>query len=83
MCGQPGLLLRHHVVTEAHVRLAGGDPWDLRNALAVGAHCRCHSRHHQAAARIARATLPSQAVQFAVDLLGEAGAELYLSRFYR
>ena len=81
VCSQPGRLERHHVVLEQHVRAAGGDPWDTRNALELGRYCRCHRDHHQAARRISLKHVPDQAVAFASELLGE-GAGAYLSRYY-
>lgn len=81
VCGQPGRLERHHVVLEQHVRKAGGDPWDLRNAMALGMWCRCHREHHQAAQRISLRRVPDDAIDFAAELFG-AGAGAYLSRFY-
>jgi hypothetical protein len=85
ICNRVGSLLRHHVVTENHVRQMGGDPWDLRNALLVGIWCpeRCHSRHHSAFRRIELAVLPGEAIAFAVELLGDARAAQYLERYYR
>jgi hypothetical protein len=83
-CGARGLLLRHHVITEAHVRAAGGDPWDLDNAMALGYYaCTCHRDHHHAIRRIPRAKVPDAAVMFAAELLGSERAEDYLARHYR
>lgn len=82
LCGERGLLIRHHVVLEQHVRAEFGNPYDLRNALPLGAYCRCHRLHHQAAARIPRSAIPPAAVEFAVELLGPERAELYLARYY-
>lgn len=82
-CGRRGLLLRHHVVLEQHVRAAGGDPWDLRNALALGYYaCRCHRDHHHAVRRIPLSCVPPEAIAFAVELLGVAAADSYLARYY-
>jgi len=82
VCGRRGTILRHHLVYEQHVRRAGGDPWDLRNALDVGALCACHQRHHTAARRIPLRLIPAKAHTFATELLGPARAELYWSRYY-
>jgi hypothetical protein len=83
-CGARGLLLRHHVVTEAHVRAAGGDPWDLDNAMALGYYaCTCHRDHHHCVRKIALAAVPDAAVTFACELLGEHQAAEYLARYYR
>lgn len=81
VCSQPGRLVRHHVVTERHVREAGGDPFDMRNSLALGMHCRCHRDHHGAARRLPLAKLPGDAVDFCTELYGE-GAGDYLARYY-
>lgn len=82
-CGARGLLLRHHVIAEQHVRRAGGDPWDLANAMALGYYaCACHRDHHSAVRRLPLSRLPDNALAFAVDLLGEAGAADYLRRYY-
>lgn len=82
-CGAAGLLIRHHVVLEQHVRSHGGDPWDLANSLLLGAYaCRCHSEHHAATRRLSLALLPDAALAFAVDLLGEQPAAIYLRRYY-
>jgi hypothetical protein len=82
-CGRYGLLLRHHVVLEQHVRREGGNPWDLRNALALGYYaCSCHRDHHHAVRRIPIARVPAPAVTFASELLGEPRATDYLRRYY-
>jgi hypothetical protein len=82
-CGARGLLLRHHVVTEAHVRQAGGDPWALANAMALGYFaCACHRDHHHAVRRLPLARVPDAAIAFASELLGEARAADYLARYY-
>lgn len=81
VCGRPGLLVRHHVVLEQHLRARGRSAWDLRNALLLGAHCPCHRRHHQAASRIPISTVPDEAIAFCADVLGP-GAGAYLSRYY-
>lgn len=83
MCGQTGLLLRHHVVTEAHVRVAGGDPYDLRNGMLLGYFaCSCHRDHHHAIRRLPASKLTSENLAFMVALLGEDRAADYLTRFY-
>jgi hypothetical protein len=82
-CGARGLLLRHHVIHEQHVRALGGDPYDLRNAIQLGYYaCACHREHHAAVRRLPRAILPPEAVEFATELLGAGPAEAYLSRYY-
>jgi 5-methylcytosine-specific restriction endonuclease McrA len=76
--GQMGIVL-HHVVYRQHVRRAGGDEWDPRNALPL---CNsCHSLHHHRSRILPIALLPDAALAFAGDLLGDA-AENYLARYY-
>lgn len=82
VCGKPGLLIRHHVVLEQHVRAAGGDPWDLRNALRLGAHCPCHRAHHGSSRRIPAARIPPAAIEFALALFGAELADAYFDRYY-
>lgn len=83
VCGVAGLNFRHHVVTESHLRAEGRDPWDLRNALAIGdgRKCSCHRDHHSACARIPVSKVPDQAIRFVVEVYGP-GAGAYLSRYY-
>lgn len=81
-CGRPGRLLRHHVILEQHVRALDGDPWDLRNAIKLGVHCRCHAQHHLAAARLPCSKVPAPAIEFASELLGPGPADLYFDRYY-
>lgn len=70
----------HHVVYRQHVRRAGGDEWDPRNALPL---CEgCHARHHQRVRVIVVGELPASAVEFANELLGEAAGG-YFARYYR
>lgn len=85
VCGRSGLVRRHHVVYEQHVRREGGDPWDTRNALWVGLDvtCDCHERQHNASMRIPLEVLPEAALAFGVDLFGEARAAEYIARYYR
>lgn len=88
VCGRRGRIVFHHIVYGQHVKALGGDVWDFRNALAVGAplgRCRCHDNHHHPGVnggRIPRSLLPEVAVQFAVDLMGEDRANAYLARYY-
>lgn len=73
-------LHRHHVVTEAHVRREGGDPWAGANAMLL---CeRCHMNHHSAFRRIPLEAVPAAAIDFARRLLGDDRAALYFARFY-
>ena len=84
VCGAPGLVRRHHVCYEQAVRRANGNPWDLRNAMTVGLHetCACHSRQHTAVKRIPLAAVPTEAIEFAVELLGQFNAAVYLASHY-
>jgi hypothetical protein len=86
VCGRRQPLLRHHVIYEQHVRKAGGDPWNLRNALDVGLLCDCHRKHHASGpgrVPIPLGKIPTAAVEFAADLFGKARARLYFDRYYR
>jgi hypothetical protein len=75
-------VFRHHIVYEQHVRNQGGDPWDQRNSLDVGAHCPCHELHHSAASRISARLLPERFWAFADELLGRDRAKAYVRRYY-
>lgn len=81
VCDQPGRLVRHHVVLEQHLRAMGAPAYDLRNALDLGMHCRCHSQHHNGARRIPVSKVPDDAIAYASELLGD-GVGAYLSRYY-
>lgn len=82
-CGKRGLLLRHHAITENHVRREGGDPWDLRNAIGLGYFaCSCHREHHQATRRLPISVLGAEAIEFAIELLGAGRADAELERYY-
>ena len=80
VCGTEGKLTRHHVVRESDVREAGGDPWDLDNAIPLGHHflCRCHRHHHDRFELIPPEKIPRAAIAFAVFLLGWNRAADYL-----
>jgi hypothetical protein len=84
ICGAFGRLVLHHVVYEQHVRKHGGDPWDLRNSLKVGAFgvCDCHERQHNAAQRIELRAISDEALDYAIELLGTYVAALYFSSRY-
>lgn len=85
VCGKRGQVRRHHVVTEQEIRKQGGDPWDLRWGMWVGAFddmCTCHRRHHNAVARIPFRIVPEHAIEVALELLGFDRAALYFARFY-
>lgn len=87
-CGKPGLMQRHHVVKEQHVRRPptggpAGDPWDMRNAMLLGFEhvCDCHERHTNKSKLIPLSKVSPATVSFARDLLGDY-AEDYLRREY-
>jgi hypothetical protein len=89
-CLRYGRLIRHHVLLEQAVRHhTGADPWDLRNALDLGADCRCHANHHQAFdgagndLRLPFRLVPPAAIAFAVETIGEGPALNYFQRRYR
>jgi 5-methylcytosine-specific restriction endonuclease McrA len=70
----------HHVVTQQHIRQAGGDVWDPRNAMRV---CTpCHDAHHNRSRPIPLSAVPTEALQFAHELLGHDGADAYFDRYY-
>lgn len=83
VCGKWGLLIRHHVILEQHLRAIGAPAYDLRNAMRIGAGyvCACHRQQTSAVNRIPLAKVPDVAIEFAHELLGEA-AESYLTRYY-
>lgn len=79
-CPAPDRSLQlHHVVYRQHVRKAGGDEWDPRNALTLCA--RCHLSHHRFGRVFPLVLLPDVAIEFAFELLGPA-AGIYLPRRY-
>lgn len=84
VCKAIGFVRRHHIVREQHVRLEGGDCWNVDNALWVGVDftCRCHDLHHNASRRIPLSLVPLRAVAFAEGLYGLERARDYLSREY-
>lgn len=75
-------LERHHVIELQRIRQEGRDDlaWDLRNSMLLHPHC--HGRHTSAMHRIAIERIPEEALAFAVDLLGEDRAALYIARYY-
>jgi 5-methylcytosine-specific restriction endonuclease McrA len=70
----------HHVVTQQHIRRAGGDVWDPRNAMRVCASC--HDAHHNRSRPISGLKVPVEAAEFAIELLGRDRAEAYFERYY-
>jgi 5-methylcytosine-specific restriction endonuclease McrA len=79
VCGDRRGLKLHHIVYRQHVRRAGGDEWDPRNALALCVPC--HAAHHSRQRVLPVALLPPRALAFAAELLG-AAAENYFARYY-
>lgn len=78
-------MVRHHVVYLAHMKAENVpiEKWfDLRCALDLGMWCPCHSRQHSGAHRLHVSILPAAAVEFAVEVLGEARGMAYLDRYY-
>ena len=72
-------LFLHHVCYRQHVRRAGGDVWDPRNAFTI---CNsCHSRHHQRTRILSVSVLPDAALGFAFALFGPYAVD-YLRRYY-
>lgn len=88
LCGKRGRLIGHHIVTRREVERRGGDVWDVRNCMWLGApyaqggRCHCHANHHAAHRRIPLALVSDDAVDFAVALLGYDRAVLYFARYY-
>lgn len=88
ICSKRGRVIGHHIVTRRHVEREGGDVWDPRNRMWVGApyaqggRCHCHANHHNAHRRIPLAFVRDEAIDFAVDLLGYDRAALYFARYY-
>lgn len=88
VCGAAGWVRRHHVTLEQHVRLEGGDCWDVENSMLVGVDwtCRCHERHHHPGvndSRIALSLVPLPAIAFCYRLFGEDRGRAYLGKHYR
>lgn len=78
--GVPAGHHRHHVVYRQHVRVAGGDQWDLANSMILSE--TVHYRHHSRVDVVPLGDLPASAIAFAVDLFGQDGAYSYLRRQY-
>ncbi len=80
-CPQQGhYLILHHIIYRQHIRRAGGDLWDTRNAMTL---CNsCHGRYHNAVIKLPLSILPATALTFAVELLGAGPAINYLQRHY-
>jgi hypothetical protein len=73
------------VVYLSHLKaegLTGSVLYDLRDALDLSMWCRCHSRQHSGAQRLAASILPAAAVEFGVEILGEGRWALYVARYY-
>lgn len=73
-------LERHHVLLAQIVRREHGDEWSIANSMLVAEDC--HLAHHLAVRKIPLDQVPIAAVEFAVDLLGEARAIDYFRRRY-
>jgi hypothetical protein len=84
VCGKWGLLFRHHVILEQHLRAMGAPAYNLRNAMQIGAGyvCVCHRQQTSATKRIAASKIPAAALEYAEELLGEEGAGEYMARYY-
>jgi hypothetical protein len=83
-CGQPGPLVRHHVLLAQIVRLIAPERvWDLRNSMDLGMRCPCHERHHAGGEhRLPASAIPTAAIAFTRELLGDERARIYLYRRY-
>jgi hypothetical protein len=80
-CGaRRGPFQLHHVVYRAEVRRRRGDQYDLADGM--GLCLSCHQDHHARTRPIPLAALPPAAVAFAVRLMGEDAAGVYLARRY-
>lgn len=73
----------HHVLEAQLLKREGREDvlWDPRNRMMLAP--ACHSNHTSAFRRIALKAVPAPAVAFAVEVLGEDRAALYLARMYR
>jgi hypothetical protein len=76
----------HHILLEQIVlREAPERQYDLANRMLLGERC-CHAGHHGPGVKDTRldfACVPSAAVLFAVEVIGEGPAEAYFQRRYR
>jgi len=80
-CGtRRGPFQLHHVVYKAEVRRRRGDQYDVANGM--GLCLSCHYDQHSRKRPIPLAALPAAAVEFAVRLMGEDAAHVYLGRRY-
>lgn len=80
LCGCGGAAEQlHHVIYQQHVKRYGGDLSDPRNFMPLTYDC--HRRHHSRHAVIPRSALPTAALEFADELLGDY-ADDYLRRRY-
>jgi hypothetical protein len=70
----------HHVIYRAEVRRRRGDQYDVLNGMGL---CRsCHENHHARTRPVLRAKIPAAALAFAIRLMGEDAADVYLARRY-
>ncbi len=81
-CGQPGPLVRHHVLPEQRVRREGGDVYDPRNSMELGRWCVCHEQHTNASHRLAMVLVPDDAIDYTSELLGPGAAYDFFIRTY-
>lgn len=84
-CSPPLIALHlenHHIVEQQMIKRLGRYDllWDPRNALPL--HPKHHAWHTSAFRRIPLASIPDAAVTFAIELLGEGSATVYLDRHY-
>lgn len=78
LTGQAGAFHAHHAVRASDVRRAGGDPWDIRNALRLS--IRVHFNHH-GIYKLPIGVLTDENIEFAYEVMGPAAYD-WLSRYY-
>ena len=61
-------------------RYPDADPWDFDNSILLAP--KCHMNHHSAYRKLGIGVLPRRAILYAVQLMGEDAALLYLARRY-
>lgn len=64
---------------EQHVRGAGGDDSDPRNAIWLAREC--HAAHHAAWPRLPASVLRDETIAFAAELLGPAAYDYFVRRY--
>ena len=70
----------HHVIYRQEVRRNRGNQKDPANLMPLCVPC--HQDHHARKRPVPLARVPAEAVEFAVRLLGEDRAHVYLTRRY-